>query len=207
MSKEVEHARMKDALKIVDSLVDDAIREVAERGDVVRCAAGCAHCCHLLVETNWEEACNLVEWLGAQDEEVREGVISRIRDAAEERKAFFRARKKTRKFAHTIEGEIEISAKTYDRYFYEKARPCPFLYENSCQAYAHRPSACRLHLVTSDPDLCGREVEDESDYCVPEEVDQAKEHAEDVLLEGLHDGRWGELSIIVEEVLEEKGFI
>jgi Fe-S-cluster containining protein len=207
MSDEVNYERLKNALTVVDSLVDDAITQVAERGDTIRCAAGCAHCCHLLVETNWEEACNLVEWLENQTEEVRNSVISRIQAAAAERKSFFRARKKSRKFAHSVEGEIELSAKTYDRYFYEKARPCPFLLNDSCQAYEHRPSACRLHLVTSDPDICGRDVEDESDYCVPDEVDRAKELAEDVLLEGLEDGRWGELSIIVEEALYEKGII
>jgi len=197
----------KYVFKIVDNFVDEAVADLQQRGKGVSCRQGCSHCCHLLVEVSWEEAQELVRWIDEQEQDHREQIIERIKDSAKERKRFFKRRKGTAKFAKPMKSAVEIPEKTFDQYFYGKSRPCPLLENGGCSAYEARPTSCRLHLVSSPADQCSREIEDESNYEVPAEVEEAKERAGKVIEQKQEDGRWGEMSVMLYAVLKEEGML
>jgi Fe-S-cluster containining protein len=60
-----------------------------------------------------------------------------------------------------------------------------------CAAYEHRPTPCRLHLVTSDPQLCSAEVEHDDEYEILDRIEQLKDDSGPVIYALERDGRWG----------------
>lgn len=46
--------------------------------------------------------------------------------------------------------------------YWKERLPCAFLDQTSrtCRVYGDRPSQCRIHYVTTEPERCSREVED-----------------------------------------------
>jgi Fe-S-cluster containining protein len=134
---------------IDDALVADACRASEAQGRQVTCRAGCGACCRQLVgvmpcEASWLMA--LVESLPAVR---RRAVRSRFVDAAGAvREAGLRDQ-----VAHapllTRPDLRELAA----RYF-RLGVPCPFLKDEGCSIYPHRPLVCREYLVASSPQEC-----------------------------------------------------
>lgn len=188
-------------------MVDAAITDIEADGEQISCRKGCMHCCYLLVEISWEEASELANWIVGQPEASRNRLIGSIKESAADAKEFFLSDPKT---AHYLEGWAEdedLPEEIYDRYFQEKARPCPFLSFGKCEAYVARPTPCRLHMVSSEPSICSREVEDDEDYNIPDRVDELREEVGPVISAMCKDGRWGLLSLLVQEALVEKGLL
>ena len=203
--KDTKH---KHLFPIINAMIDHAIAEVEEGGQEVTCRAGCTHCCHLLIEISAEEAAELVEWTSMQPLAEQQAVIKRVQAAAESAREVFNRRGETQKFSEPIREQLEIHDAAFDEYFYEKKRPCPFLGEGGrCVAYESRPTPCRLHLVTSDPALCSKDVGDEDDYEVPEEFETLREAVAPVIEAVELDGRWAQLAIMVEAIMKEQGLI
>lgn len=189
---------------IVDGIVDARIDELAARGATLSCRRGCGHCCELLVEVSWEEAIEMAKWLLAQPLSVQQDLERRLKRSASDVRRLFARRRRTQKFMRPVADGSSIPDYLFDEYFAEKARPCPFLGDDkSCRAYAVRPCPCRLHGVTSHPQLCMRTVEDDSKYRVPRELERAKRDAVPAMEAMNRDGRWGQLSIMVEAALAE----
>ena len=188
-------------LPIVDSMVDNCLEELGEN-QKISCRKGCDYCCHLLVEISWEEALELAGYVRELAPEQQESLKMRIRKNAEKGRGLFRATPETENFCEPYGGDKDIPEDIYDSYFYKMRTPCPFLTEGACSAYEHRPVSCRLHMVTSEPEICGFDVEDESDYNVPEEVEELKENLAPILQVVQKDPRWGLLSIMVERAVE-----
>ena len=197
----------KHLFPIINAMVDHAIAEVEEGGETVSCKAGCTHCCHLLIEISAEEAYELVEWTTQQLPPKRDAIIERVQAAAASTREVFNRREESRKFSEPLSESIEIPDDAFDEYFYEKKRPCPFLENDHCIAYESRPTPCRLHLVTSDPNLCSKDVGDEDDYEVPEEFETLREAATPVIEAVELDGRWAQFAIMVEAIMKEQGLI
>lgn len=189
---------------IIDAMVDHASKEVANDGKSISCKPGCTHCCHLLIEVSWEEACELAEWVLSQDEENKELYLQRINSNAEEAKEFFRKYKGYEDLSGPITDDRELADTIYDDYFYGKSRPCPMLVDNLCTAYEQRPTSCRLHLVASDPKLCAADCGDDDEYDIPDEIEELKEHASHVLEAVEKDGRWGHFGIVLQSAIKEK---
>lgn len=190
---------------LLDTLLDQAIQEVEEDEDSkISCHKGCDHCCHLLIEVTWEEAMVLARHVTSLPSQEKQNVISRIVENASEAKTFFASRKYGKPFQAPIDDNIDIPEKLYDEYFFTKARPCPFLENKSCSAYASRPSPCRLHMVSSPSENCGRTAEDEF-VEIPEAFDELRDSLEPILNAISPDGRWGHMGIMVLACLKSLG--
>ncbi len=191
---------------ILDIMIERAVEECAEDDEAITCRKGCAHCCHLLVETSWEEARELVLWLMDLPEEKRQTYFNKISANAEEFRQLCLSSRKHRRFVHPIVDEVEeMPDALCDDYFYQKKRPCPFLDEQGCcSAYEARPSACRLHMVSSNPDMCRPEAEDDNAYVIPEAIDELQDEVGPMNSALAQDGRWGQLATMVKTMLAEE---
>lgn len=190
---------------ILDIMVAEAVKDIEASGKKkISCRAGCSHCCHLLVEVSWPEAMEMAYWVLEQPENKQAELIERITANAEDAKALFlKSKKDARYIEPVLDDEAELSKKAYDRYFFDKKRPCPFLVEGCCSAYSVRPSSCRMHMVTSPPALCADDVKDDSDYVVPDRVEVLREEVGPIN-SALGNGQgWGHLGVMVEAALEQ----
>ncbi len=189
---------------IIDEMSRVAKQEIQSGGQQVSCAAGCDHCCHLLIEISWEEAVEMAIWLAGKSAREQFDYMRRIRNNAREARKLFSSSSSGAKFKKPIKGALEIPDEFYDRYFYEKSRPCPMLVDQNCSAYEVRPTACRLHMVSSNPDSCARETPaHDENYEIPERVAQLKQEAAPVITALEKDGRWGHFGIMLEAVINE----
>ncbi|MCB0337299.1 MAG: hypothetical protein KDD62_13370 [Bdellovibrionales bacterium] len=191
---------------IVNQMVEVAVEELREEGGEITCGRGCDHCCHLLVETSWEEARELAIWLANQPAKKRDKIFKRVQESAEDARELFGRRKSTKKFKEPYDGDSKIKDDAYDEYFYEKKRPCPFLEKGACIAYVSRPTPCRLHMVTSDPYYCRYDVDNEEGFDYPDSFDELKDNAAHAIVACEKDGRWGQMGIMVEAVVAAEGF-
>jgi Fe-S-cluster containining protein len=191
---------------VIDLMVDSAVRDIIADGEKVSCAKGCAHCCHLLVEVFWEEARELAKWVQSQSEQKREYWYKKIQANAADFEQLCSKRKHWRPYAEPFsDDDMEFTDGLCDNYFGKTLRPCTFLGEDgACQSYAARPSSCRLHLVTSDPDLCKADVEDDEDYNVPDRVEELGDEVAAVNSAAAQDGRRGQMAVMVSAVLAEE---
>ena len=192
------------AFPIIDILVKQAVDDIGEEGEQVSCRKGCNHCCHLLVEVSWSEAMEIAQWLNTLTEAKRDHFLSRIKENAGVARGLFSQSKKDKQYVGCVQDdETEISDTTHDQYFYGEKRPCPFLGEaGECQAYSVRPSACRMHLVTSEPALCAAEAGDDTpEYRIPDRVDEMREEIGPINSAVNQDRGWGHLAIMVELAL------
>lgn len=190
---------------IINHMIDEAVEDIREDGEDITCTRGCDHCCHLLVESSWEEARELAIWLANQPARKKTAVYKRLKASAEDARELFKRRKSTKKFMEPYRGEASITDEAYDEYFYERKRPCPFLEKSGCVAYESRPTPCRLHMVTSDPYYCRFDVDNEEGYDYPDSFDELKDNAAHPIGAVEKDGRWGHLAIMVEAVINEEG--
>ena len=190
---------------LIDLFISKKVGELASIDEPISCQKGCDHCCHLMVEVTWEEAEQLVNWLKQQTPDRQTQFIDKINRNAAATRQLFLSSAETQIFAEPVDdGELEIPEQAFDDYFYDEVRPCPFLEDHICAAYSHRPSACRLHLVSSVAELCQRDTNLDGDIETPACLDDLKNDLEPVLVEAIEDGRWGQLAIMVEAVLKEQ---
>lgn len=188
---------------ILNLMVKDAIDDVKENEEEISCRVGCSHCCHLLIEVAWEEAEHMARWILDQPKEKRDYYIKKVKDNALEAKELFLSIEGGASFTKPIGVDDEIPDELYDAYFYEKKRPCPILIDGKCSSYENRPSPCRLHLVSSPPELCAYDVKDDNDYDVPERIEELREEVAPINTAICKDGRWGHFGILMEAALEE----
>jgi hypothetical protein len=107
----------------VDQLLEQAARHLPDGGARLACRAGCSFCCHLQVRVLPHEAIALFRYLQ-----------SRMAPATAER-----VRGKIREYAPASGAAGHAPAR----------RPCAFLVEGECSAYAVRPSACAAYHSVS----------------------------------------------------------
>lgn len=126
--------RAKNEAAALDELIADWLRSRAASGKCTFCAAGCANCCTLFVQTTLVEALIVAERLDAVQSERLEEYVKRQREIFAGESDFLAILRKQR----TALG------------------PCPFLgATDSCTIYEQRPLACRALLSTKDPAWCG----------------------------------------------------
>lgn len=128
-------------------------RRAAASGLAISCRKGCAACCRMLVPVSPPEAFLLREAVQRMpaDQRMR---IGRKLDAA--RSQLLRAGLLER-LGEVAESDRQLSdedAEPLNRAYYALRLPCPFLEEEVCSLYEHRPAACRELLVTSPAELC-----------------------------------------------------
>jgi len=188
---------------LLDRFMNDAIHELDEAETPISCRKGCSHCCYLLIEVDWYEAMILAKWVMEQDEAKRTPLIKSIRANAKEARALFSKAKVGKTFMQPTDKDADIPDALFNDYFFKKRRPCPFLEEGACTVYSHRPSPCRLHVVTSPSEYCSADPEyAEKEIDVPESVEAIAEEIGPVMVRLDQDGRWGHLGIMVEAALD-----
>lgn len=196
---------IKHVYPVVNLLIENTVKNCEDENEPIRCAMGCSHCCYLFVEVSWEEASNLAEWILKQKPKLREDFITRINENADKAKAFFAKYKRFQVWQNPIDdAEVEVPNSLCDYYFTKLRQPCPLLNltTGACQAYEERPVSCRLHMVTSDPNLCRYDVGDPNDeYCVPDYVEELKSEVAPINSALAESGRWGHLGIMVQAAL------
>lgn len=198
----------KHLFPIVNAMVQNAIAECEDTGDHITCAAGCDHCCHLFIEVSWEEAEELVDWIQTQPAVVQQEIIERVQSNASAARRAIAEVPEANHLLSAFEGDMETPDDLFDNYFYKFIIPCMFLSDQkTCMAYETRPTACRLHLVSSDPYLCSREVQEDDDYSIPEAIETLKEEAAPAITALERDGRWGHFGIVLESALKERGLL
>ena len=145
--------RVVDVLPILNSVVrlvvDSAVEETTDEGKTITCKAGCGACCRQPVPVSLHEAEALLKVIAGMEPERRARVQGRFEEGI-------------RKLgdAGLIEGLAGIQAlddaarRELALKYFALGVACPFLEEESCSIYEHRPMRCREYLVTSPAEHC-----------------------------------------------------
>jgi Fe-S-cluster containining protein len=144
-----------EILPIFQMLADDFTRlaqaQAETNGLAITCRKGCSACCCQLVPVSHPEARRLAALVDSFPDPRKLAVLERFR-AAQER------------LANTDIPEIVLSGSFRPREelvdlgirYFHLGIPCPFLEEDSCSIYEHRPVKCREYLVTSPAAECAK---------------------------------------------------
>lgn len=133
--------RMGRRMLAVYADVDPQVEKAASNLKI-SCKAGCSGCCYLMAMTTLPEAVAIAEYF-LEDIQRRQSIPLLMRSL----------------FAQIEQMPSGMISEVRQKYF-EKKVPCTFLdtETNLCTIYSVRPSACRWHLVVSDPKLCQPEA-------------------------------------------------
>lgn len=147
---EVELTAMIPALQALTDVTGRVATQVcAERGQPLSCKAGCGVCCRQLVPVSACEAWYLRRAVEDLPAERRDRIERRCREAMD---GFVRAGLPG-DVTHWASLDREKSASLGRRCF-ALGIACPFLEEESCSMYPHRPLVCREVLVVSPAENC-----------------------------------------------------
>ena len=128
-------------------------QEAIRAGGRISCQKGCAACCRMLVPVSPLEAVALRRHLLTLPEERRLEVVDKLAES--------KHRLEQAGLLHPLKDLTESGDSLSDQEldplnqaYYALRMPCPFLDNEVCSIYEHRPAACRELLVTSPADLC-----------------------------------------------------
>ena len=143
-----------EAIRPVDLLpvlfgFSNAMVGAAAEGQPISCREGCAACCRQVVPISETEALYLVNLIDEMPADRKAVILSRFQSAM----ATVAGADLTEKLKREALATVEERHRVADQYF-SLGIACPFLENESCGIYPHRPLACREYLVTSPPDLC-----------------------------------------------------
>lgn len=143
---------------LADGIVAFTARVVESRGKAVSCGAGCCHCCRAPVPVAQAEALHLTGLVESMPSRRRAAIEQRFAEAVERLEEDHLLEELIGRMGsgHPSPG-AELTAAVQERWI-----RCPFLEEQLCSIYAHRPAVCREHLVVSPPRHCaepGQKIE------------------------------------------------
>jgi Fe-S-cluster containining protein len=124
-----------------------------DAGDHISCQKGCAACCRMLVPVSAPEEFALKCVIDGLPDERRHDVLEKLNGArARLEEAGLLARLMA--LGETEHPLSDDEMEPINREYYALRMPCPFLDQETCSIYEHRPAACRELLVTTPPQLC-----------------------------------------------------
>ncbi len=134
---------------VVGLVIQSAVEETVEAGGSISCKASCGACCRQPVPISVHEGEVLEDLIAGMDAERKARIEARF-EGAMQRMAEGGVLDAMRGI-HSLDenGRRELAL----RYF-ALGIPCPFLEEESCSIYEHRPMRCREYLVTSPAENC-----------------------------------------------------
>jgi Fe-S-cluster containining protein len=147
-----QRIRLDQILPVLRAL-DDGVSSVAIRKspEPVTCAKGCSACCKIQpVPVTPVEAYDLFLLVEAMPEPKRQEVLARFQDCVSRLEAAGLA-------AGYLEGRAAPSveqAQANVRRYLDMGLVCPFLEDDCCSIYEHRPFTCRHYFVTSPKEFC-----------------------------------------------------
>jgi Fe-S-cluster containining protein len=134
---------------VAESIMDIAVRDLAQAGTRISCKMGCGACCRQLVPISAMEAREIGRVVARMPEPRRSEIRRRFAEAL-------------KKFEEA--GLLEVlrdptsvgkeRERTLGTEYFALRVPCPFLENESCSIYADRPISCREFLVVSNPEHC-----------------------------------------------------
>jgi Fe-S-cluster containining protein len=137
--------------QIDEGVVARAIGQVEAKGEKVSCARGCSACCRSQpVPVTPPEALAISRLVTSLPEEQRRQVEGRF---AERVQRLEQAELAPAYLERSADLTREEARQIAERYMALKI-VCPFLVEDACSIYLHRPFVCRQYLVTSPAELC-----------------------------------------------------
>ncbi len=140
-------------------------------GKDISCRAGCGACCRQIVAISAVEAQSLRELVDGMPEARRETIRERfavgikrleeagLLDAAEPRGNRYPLARQ--------QGTIDATLADLGSRYFRLGIACPFLEDESCGIYEHRPAVCRQYHVTSPAENCSRVYETPIDRLEP----------------------------------------
>jgi Fe-S-cluster containining protein len=152
-----EAIRPVDLLPILQGF-SNAIVGAAAEGENVSCRVGCGACCRQVVPVSETEAIYLIDLIEEMPAERKAIILARFNDAV--------SRIATAGLSQKL--KPEVLATTQERrnaaeQYLTLRIACPFLENETCGIYEHRPMACREYLVTSPPANCSAPTADSID--------------------------------------------
>lgn len=128
-------------------------QRAVEAGQSISCRKGCAACCRMLVPVSPPEAFALADTIHGLPKEQRETVLNKVAEANTKLEQAGLLGPLTA-FAETDRPLTDEDFEPLNHDYYALRMPCPFLEDETCSIYEHRPAACRELMVTSPPELC-----------------------------------------------------
>lgn len=152
--------RQRDLLPIFRRLADTVVTLASDDstlvGRPVSCRAGCGACCRQMVPIAESEAFALQQLVQAMTPERRRRVEDNVAFAIKQLGEGGLIDLLRRGSSLALE---QLAAMDID--YFHRHIPCPFLEDESCSIYDHRPLACREFLVTSPPENCAHPTADQ----------------------------------------------
>jgi Fe-S-cluster containining protein len=146
--------RVADLLPVLfafdDAVVAMAADQIASEGANISCRSGCGACCRQLVPVSEAEAMYLAGVVSQLPEPKQGRVRARFQEALAAVESLLPELRNTASFTTT--GQCRELGMRY----LALGAACPFLEDESCSIYAHRPLRCREYLVISPPVNCAR---------------------------------------------------
>jgi Fe-S-cluster containining protein len=158
-----KQARLSDITPLARALSTKLAIMVLDRlrsnSEFVPCCKGCSACCNYLIPLSVPEAFRLREEILALPAEQRRTVFQSCLDTA---KIILDEKPKIFEVNESAEISCQIQIKDLSKWYASLKLTCPFLSNNLCTSYEHRPIACREYIVTGSALLCEDEWSDES---------------------------------------------
>jgi Fe-S-cluster containining protein len=158
-----KQARLSDITPLARALSTKLAIMVLDRlrsnSEFVPCCKGCSACCNYLIPLSVPEAFRLREEILVLPAEQRRTVFQSCLDTA---KIILDEKPKIFEVNESAEISCQIQIKDLSKWYASLKLTCPFLSNNLCTSYEHRPIACREYIVTDSALLCEDEWSDES---------------------------------------------
>jgi Fe-S-cluster containining protein len=148
-----EPLRVADLLPVLlsfdSAIVGMAADKTESDGKKISCRAGCGACCRQLVPVSEAEAVYVAELVAEMEPDSQAHVRRRFQEALAALGASLMDRLQDTTKLADIDKRREIGKE-----YFGCGVPCPFLEDESCSIYEHRPMSCREYLVTSPAANC-----------------------------------------------------
>jgi Fe-S-cluster containining protein len=129
-------------------------------GKDISCRAGCGACCRQVVAISAVEAKSLAELVDTMPAERQAVIRQRFADGIrrlEEAGVIDAAEAKGSRYPLVHDqGTIALTLANLGQRYFRLGIACPFLEDESCGIYEHRPAVCRQYHVTSPAADCSR---------------------------------------------------
>jgi len=148
------------ARELTDQAVSVALDQAKAQGKSVRCTEGCSACCRHLIAVSPIEAVDIADHVGGLSAERQRHIRERFTETHRKLEAAGMLRRNEPRGQRALVAARQDShwatVHELSRFYFEQQIPCPFLEDNRCSVYEHRPMVCREHHVFSAPENCAR---------------------------------------------------
>lgn len=136
------------AYELTNILVHRSVKREEEAGHLISCRSQCGVCCRQMVPLSPPEAFYLADLIDSLDSGLRKELF-RLFDAIIGQLRYHNMINELLSPEYSDDPALAIA-----RQYFQFQLDCPFLVDQSCSIYPHRPVACREYNVTSPAAWC-----------------------------------------------------